>query len=105
MIAQFRYSKAPCGHDVVVWMEWNDGQASARVQAPDGVSHRLECMDITPICGSMGLEFALGYGVMIAALANTKLTLSGDVSAWPKEWGELYPRRSSTLENQECRAH
>lgn len=105
MIAQFRYSEAPCGHDVIVRMEWSDGRALARVEAPEGVSHRLEDLDIKEVCGTVGLEFALAYGVMIAALANAKLTLSGDVSVWPIEWGALYSRRSSQLVSPKDRAH
>lgn len=73
-------------------MEWLDGRPSARVEAPCHVSGHLEHMNLDEIAGLMGLEFALGYGVIIAALANAKLTLSGDMSAWPSEWGELTHR-------------
>lgn len=89
MIGQFRYSEKPCDQHVVVRMEWLDGLPSAQVEAPGHVSSRLEDMNMTHIVGMMGLEFALGYGVMIAALAEAKLTISGDVSAWPAAWGDL----------------
>lgn len=89
MIGQFRFSDRPSSQHVVVWMEWLDGLPAARVEAPGHVSAQLEEMNMDHVVGTMGLEFALGYGVMIAALARTRLTLAGDVSAWPAEWGRL----------------
>lgn len=89
MIGQFHYAEKPCDQHVVVWMEWLNGLPSARVDAPSHVFEQLEEMNLAHVAGTMGLEFALGYGVMIAALAKAKLTLSGDMSAWPAEWGDL----------------
>lgn len=105
MIGQFRYSERPCDQHVVVWMEWLDGLPSARVETPGHVSNHLEEMNMVPIAGAMGLEFALGYGVLIAALSRAKLTLSGDLSAWPSEWGDLSYHTSITTDLQPDRAH
>lgn len=105
MIGQFRFSDRPCSQHVVIWMEWLDGLPSARVEAPGHVSTQLEEMNLSHIDGSMGLEFALGYGVMIAALAKAKLTLAGDLSAWPMEWGTLSRHNLTTIGRQQDPVH
>lgn len=104
MIGQFRYAEKPCDQHVVVWMEWLDGLPTARVEAPRHVSSQLDDIFLAQVGGTMGLEFALSYGVMIAALGKAKLTLSGDISAWPAEWGALSDT-SLTLAQSPGQAH
>lgn len=105
MIGQFRFSERPCDQHVIIRMEWLNGLPSARVEAPGHVSDQLEDMNVVLIGGAMGLEFALSYGVLIAALAKTKLTLSGDMSAWPAEWGDLSRGNVSVRAENSTRAH
>lgn len=104
MIAQFWYAEAPCEKHVAVRMHWSEGSPVACVEAPACVTHHLAQLNIAHIEGVTDLAFALGYGVTIAGLAGAKLTITGDASAWPDEWGELTPRPAKQAQ-QVTQAH
>ena len=89
MSAQFWYAEAPSDKHVAVRMYWEEGAPAACVEASAYIAHQLAQLNISHIEGGVGLAFALGYGVTIAGLVGAKLTITGDVSAWPDEWGEL----------------
>jgi hypothetical protein len=100
MIAHFWYAEEPAATHVTVRLAWHDGQPSGRVEAPAFVAWERPELDI-PLGGPddfMSLGYALGYGVLIATTAGTKLTLTGDVTAWPQEWGVLTARPSVNLD-------
>ena len=93
MIGHFSYSKMPCRKHVAVRLGWQCGQSMARVEPPADIVHALP-FDIPLDDEYMSLPIALGYAVMLSGLSGTKMTLTGDVSAWPEEWGSLSVRNS-----------
>jgi len=101
MIGRFWYAESPCGKHITVRLAWQNGSARARVEPPAGVADKLGDDDI-PLRADdefMSLPIALGYAVLIAGLSETSLTVTGDVTAWPQEWGSLSerPRRPRPL--------
>lgn len=105
MIAQFWYDDAPCESHIAIRLDWEEGEPIACVEAPPHVTHRLSELSIPHREGSMRLPFALGYGVTIAALTEAKLTVTGDVTAWPVSWGDLTFRNAGSRFKQLSQAH
>lgn len=91
MIGQFTYSdEAPCSH-VILNLAWDGSAAVGRVAVPGWARSALRA---THGCTRdhdeyMRLGIALSYGVLLATAAGLPLTITGDRSAWPAEWGEL----------------
>jgi hypothetical protein len=93
MIGQFSYSEMPCTKHVAVRLGWQSGESVARVETPADVAQVLP-FHIPLDDEYMSLPIALGYAVMISGMSGTKMTLTGDVSAWPEQWGALSTRYS-----------
>lgn len=91
MIGRFWYADSPCIRHVAVRLEWRSGEPLGRVEPPPEVVGRLP-FEVVLDDEFMVLAVALGYAVTIAAMAGIKLTITGDVSAWPSDWGALSPR-------------
>ena len=100
MIGQFSFSCRPSTDHILLELKWRDGERVGRIRAP------------TEIIEAFGDEFAmraddefvqlgvaLGYGVTIASMTEIPLTLTGDRSAWPRQFGVLLPRGPSTSSN------
>lgn len=92
MIAQFWYADAPCDSHIAIRLDWQEGEPIACVEAPPHVVDRLAELSISHTEGAMRLPFALGYGVTIAGLTESELTMTGDMTAWPADWGDLNHR-------------
>lgn len=105
MIAQFWYADIPCDKHVAVRMEWFEGEPSGSVEVPHHLAGRLDALSISPTTGTMRLSFALGYGVLIAAATDAKLTITGDMTVWPDDWGELAPREAAILPMRKAATH
>lgn len=94
MIGRFWYAESPCRNHIAVRLAWQDGLAKARVESPLALVDELSGTDI-PFRKDdefMVLPIALGYAVLLAGLSKTRLTVTGDVTAWPQEWGSLSER-------------
>ncbi len=91
MLGQFWYGRAPSSDNVVLVLAWADGERRGKVVAPcwiEGHSFASSLL-MQPSDELIGLPFALSYGVLIAASAGANLTVTGDASVWPEEWGIL----------------
>lgn len=96
MIGQFWFAESPCRLHVAVRLDWRSGERVGRVEPPAEVAERLP-FDVPVEDEFITLPMALGFAVTIAALAGSKLTITGDVTAWPEDWGVLSPRPKKVL--------
>lgn len=91
MIGHFSYHPHGAPNHVLVEMCWRPTGEAARVLAPAWVVERLAEFDVGVRREDelMSLHLAMSYAVLLAALSNAPLCLSGDKSVWPERWGKL----------------
>lgn len=91
MIGQFRFAPNPSDETIAISMSWQDDQPQGSIYFPPDVRHLAEEADhfLVQHGETLTLGMALGIGVMLAALTNHALCLSGDETAWRQEWGRL----------------
>jgi hypothetical protein len=91
MLGQFWFERSPCDDSVVVVMDWVDGERRGKVLTPCWISEHPLASELLlePSDELIGLPMALSYGVLLASTAGADLTISGDYSVWPQEWGQL----------------
>lgn len=96
MIADMRYAEHPPDSHVVVHLQWELGDRKAVVTAPDEVIFAMEMMDVQvrPSDELMIIPVAVSYAMFLAGMANVPLTVSGDCTVWPEDWGELTVRQT-----------
>lgn len=91
MIGQFTYADDAPGSHVVLDLAWRGVDAVGRVAAPrwvvDILTHTM--INAREHDEYMGLSLALSYGILVAAAAGAPLTITGDRTVWPAEWGRL----------------
>lgn len=91
MIGHFWFRDAAAEADIIVELIATGTSCSGRVRAPASVVAELVRQNL-PVRAHdevMDLPFALSYGVLLASMSKTNLTISGDRSAWPEDWGAL----------------
>ncbi|PXA97533.1 hypothetical protein DMC47_13330 [Nostoc sp. 3335mG] len=99
MIARFWYANAPCDRHIALRLAWREGEATARVEAPPELEMFFAELRTRQNDEFMDLPIALSYAVLVAAKARRRLTITGDATVWPEEWGQLSERpigRSAT---------
>lgn len=91
MIGQFWFRDAPSDVEVVVELYSGEGVGQGQVRAPEHVISQLRQQNI-PVRSAdelMQLPMALAYAVLISTLSDAVMTISGDKTAWPIQWGTL----------------
>jgi hypothetical protein len=68
-----------------------DGAGCASIRLPRSVGVKLQAAMLPPTEESMGIDIALGYGLIIAALGGLPFSITGDATTWRKDWGPLVP--------------
>ena|SRR5215217_5718212 len=91
MIGQFSYAYEIDDSHVGLLMAWDAGAAKARVVSPRWVVDILQDKNVGVRDQDefMALPMALSYSILIATMAGAYLTVSGDTTVWPREWGDL----------------
>lgn len=89
MIGDFRFEAAPLSQHVSVSLFWEGDARMAKIVAPAVIGLHAARNDLPPIGPAMPVASALAYAVFLAAGTGTPLTISGDHTVWPKEWGNL----------------
>lgn len=104
MIGRFWYEDTPSVAHISLALTWQDGEPHGRLKAPAYLCEQLEETFGYREDEAMRLPFALSYAVLLAAISGEKLTLTGDISVWPEEWGKLYHRSTGPISQIERRA-
>lgn len=91
MIGEFRFASSPASQAIAIRMVWVDDEPMATIHLPDSVLRLAEELDLMILQDTepLRLPVLLGYGVSVAALTGHVLRLTGDESAWQREWGPL----------------
>lgn len=97
MIGRFSYATDVFADHVMLELMWDGLFAKGRVIAPSWVIEALEGshISIRPDDELLALPIALSYAVLVTASCGAPLTLTGDRTAWPEEWGGLKDRDSA----------
>jgi hypothetical protein len=105
MIAQFWFAEEPPPTHISLQLTLIDGEPYGRVYAPpDVVSEMLERdMPARQEDEFIWLPLALGYAVTMSGITSAALTLTGDLTAWPQDWGILSER--SAFNRRSARSH
>lgn len=101
MIGRFWYEDTPSVAHISLTLIWHDGEPHGRLKAPAYLCEQLGETFGYREEEAMTLPFALSYAVLLAAISGAKLTLTGDVSVWPDEWGKLYHRSTEPISQVE----
>jgi len=99
MIGRFWYAEIPRDDHIAIRLVWRDGLALAKVEPPTGIADTLGDIGVMVRREDefLDLPIAIGYAVLIAGLADTSLTFTGDVTVWPPKWGILLERPRSSV--------
>lgn len=91
MLGKFWYRGSPLPGDVVLELRWDADERRGRVHTPSWVFDHPVAPDLSLQQNDeyISLALAFSYGLLVAASAGACLTISGDRSAWPGEWGKL----------------
>ena len=91
MLGQFWYREVAPETDISLNLQWLGGQAKGKVFVPCPVAKKELELDLRVQKNDeyLSLPLAISYALFIAAMSGTKLTITGDTSAWPPEWGTL----------------
>ncbi len=89
MIGQFRYQQRPCDDTVLVCMFWDGQRRAGRLEVPDDLKQHIGEGDLPSLDEMFSIDGALAYGLVLSIRSGRKLRLSGDLSVWCPEWGEV----------------
>jgi hypothetical protein len=94
MIAYFRYDKSPEADCISVELTSAQGVALGIVSLPPDAFKQMERLNPTAARSGdpMALPFALSYGVLAASITGCKLSIAGEKTLWPEDWGMLIDR-------------
>lgn len=105
MIARFWYDRTPSAHHISLELAWHEGEPSGCLVPPDALLDQARKLGVYKVGEYLRLPFALGLGVLLAGMSGAKLTLTGDTSAWPTDWGDLCPRPDAFVDTSEDQVH
>mgnify|MGYP001229631172 CR=1 FL=1 len=88
MIADFRFDPAPSVDDVVVELLWHGEERMGQIVVPPGMDEAIVISGL-PDLKPLPVISAVAYAMVLAAQSHRHLKLSGDPSAWRREWGSL----------------
>lgn len=93
VIGRFSFASAPSTSHILLELKWHNGERVGCIRAPKDILDAFgETLVMRETDEFVQFAFALGYAVTIASMTETPLTLTGDRSAWPNEFGDLMPR-------------
>lgn len=92
MIGNFCFYTELDTRAITLELLWFQGEPSGVVSIPSDVKSEMEKAGVQVVTeGTLGLAYALGYGVLVAGASGLSLKLVGDQTVWPDQWGELIP--------------
>ena len=90
MIGRFNYEVNPPEDCVAICMLWTqDGKRSALLNIPVYLQDEVEQQSLPDPDETFSLDGALAYGVVLSIRSGLGLRLSGDLSVWREEWGQV----------------
>lgn len=90
MIGNFCFTAHPPADCVAVRMEWDVyGARHGTLVISTSLRRAIEAEKLPATDEPLSIDGALAYGVVLAVRAQTTLTLTGDITVWPEEWGLL----------------
>lgn len=90
MIGSFKYASRPHEDGVSVTMMWGEhGNRVAALVLPASLRLQIEADQLPSTDEALSIDGALAYGVVLSMRAGLPLTLSGDLSVWRPEWGQV----------------
>ncbi len=93
MTGDFYYSASITGGRIFVDMRWNDAKPEGVLHIPPEITGELQLAGYQQFETGHAYHFpmALGIAVGLSMLTFTPLYLTGDLSVWTEEWGQLRP--------------
>ena len=91
MIGDFRFEARPCPDTVAVYLFWDDDARMGRVIVPDKAQQLINASE-GPDTDDLPLISAIAYGLTLAGMTDTRLSLTGDRTVWNEHWGNLKER-------------
>lgn len=90
MIANFCYTVCPDENCVAVAMTWgSDGSRQGTLVLPSFLRSQIEAEKMPTTQDALSIDGALAYAVVLAVRSELALTLTGDISVWREQWGQL----------------
>lgn len=90
MIGNFFYTSRPAVDCIAVCMTWGpDGARKGTLVVPHSLREHIEAERMPSTDEALSIDGALAYAVVLSIRAGLSLTLSGDISVWPVEWGQV----------------
>lgn len=89
MIGQFRYQRRPCDDTVLVCLLWDGQRRAGKLEVPADLRQHIEEGNLPSSDEMFSIDGALAYGLVLSIRSGKKLRLSGDLTVWRAEWGEV----------------
>jgi len=90
VIGDFLFSDKVLTTEIMVRLEYDSaGKRAARMMVPRDVAVQMADANYPSAPGSMTVESALAFALMLAVRSKRSLVITGDPSVWDASWGVL----------------
>jgi hypothetical protein len=90
LIGDFLFSESQVPDQIQVELLYDlDGNRAAQLIVPESVQEGMAASDYPAVHGTMAVDSALAYAIILAARSERSLILTGDPSVWDPSWGHL----------------